>query len=410
MNEQEKLLLFLEHILMECDGEQIDTSEYSEGYHELAQALNETSKYIFDAHAFALDIADGNLEGDAPPKENMLSGPFRALRSSLLHLTWQTQRVAAGDYRQHVDFLGDFAESFNRMISQLEFREHQLTEAADRESQRANELHNNNELLMSITELVDDWIIMIDQDSPTPSFLNNAARYGIKDYELTLSEVCTRLVENRRGPSDQKWDLILCNPKPGLEPLEFSVSMYPIHRSSCIATLYILRDTTQQRRKMREMEILIYCDPATRLYNRRYCLQLLDALLRKKERFSLCFIDLNNLKFINDHFGHESGDEYILLVADSIRQILRQDDVICRFGGDEMVSILRECTSLHALHRMEDVQRSIVALGKEKGWDTSISYGIVQIDGTELLTSHELIKRADKRMYEFKTDYKRNDE
>ena len=67
---------------------------------------------------FAITLANGDLAQDAPPGVHLL-GPLKHLQSSLRHLTWQTQRVAAGDLDQHVDFLGEFSDSFNQMIQAL---------------------------------------------------------------------------------------------------------------------------------------------------------------------------------------------------------------------------------------------------------------------------------------------------
>ncbi len=67
---------------------------------------------------FAIALANGDLAQDAPSGAHLLD-PLKHLQSNLRHLTWQTQRVAAGDLDQHVDFLGEFSNSFNQMIQAL---------------------------------------------------------------------------------------------------------------------------------------------------------------------------------------------------------------------------------------------------------------------------------------------------
>ena len=68
---------------------------------------------------FAIALATGDLAQDAPPGTHLID-PLKHLQSNLRHLTWQTQRVAAGDLDQHVDFLGEFSNAFNQMIQALQ--------------------------------------------------------------------------------------------------------------------------------------------------------------------------------------------------------------------------------------------------------------------------------------------------
>ena len=67
---------------------------------------------------FATALGNGNLRQDPPSRAHLLD-PLKQLQSNLRHLTWQTQRVAAGDLEQRVDFLGDFSRAFNQMIEAL---------------------------------------------------------------------------------------------------------------------------------------------------------------------------------------------------------------------------------------------------------------------------------------------------
>ena len=70
-------------------------------------------------------LAKGNLEVEIP-RNNLLVSPFKQLKSSLMHLTWQTQQIAAGDYKQRVDFMGKFSDAFNSMVNSLDESRKQL--------------------------------------------------------------------------------------------------------------------------------------------------------------------------------------------------------------------------------------------------------------------------------------------
>ena len=94
---------------------------------QLAQLLNELFAYLREIQEFILPLSRGNLDNVKPPqKRNFLSSPFKELHSRLLHLTWQANQVAQGDYSQRIDFMGDFSDAFNCMIQSLHQHEQEL--------------------------------------------------------------------------------------------------------------------------------------------------------------------------------------------------------------------------------------------------------------------------------------------
>lgn len=99
---------------------------------ELCEVVNWLIGSFNDTHGFIQALAEGNLEVSAPPR-NLLVSRFKQLQASLLHLTWQTGQIAAGDYSQRVYFMGEFSSSFNAMVEALE--EKRRTETLLRETQ-----------------------------------------------------------------------------------------------------------------------------------------------------------------------------------------------------------------------------------------------------------------------------------
>lgn len=97
---------------------------------------------------------------------------------------------------------------------------------------------------------------------------------------------------------------------------------------------------------VRSLEKRAIGDTATQLYNKEYFRQRLNDELRRAVRYSqpisVVMIDMDNLKKINDTFGHPVGDEALKAIAAAIRHTCRQSDVPCRYGGDEFVVILPE--------------------------------------------------------------------
>ncbi|OWL91479.1 diguanylate cyclase [Halopseudomonas aestusnigri] len=108
----------------------------------------------------------------------------------------------------------------------------------------------------------------------------------------------------------------------------------------------VVRDITEEKRSVRELEQRAHQDPLTGLPNRLMLEQrLVEALARaraRQTRLALVFIDLNQFKAINDQLGHASGDEVLLTVAQRLRSAVRSSDMVARLGGDEFVVLLEE--------------------------------------------------------------------
>ena len=95
---------------------------------EISQLSGMTNKLISmfkEIKETVIPLSQGDLDVDIP-KHNLLASPFKQLKSSLQHLTWQTQQIAAGDYKQRVDFMGSFSTAFNSMVSSLDESRNQL--------------------------------------------------------------------------------------------------------------------------------------------------------------------------------------------------------------------------------------------------------------------------------------------
>ena len=95
---------------------------------KFAEAINQLIIFMEEIHQFINPLARGQLSDVKWSPKNFLASPFKELHSHLSHLTWQAKQVAAGDYGQRVDFMGEFSEAFNFMIIALERNERMLRE------------------------------------------------------------------------------------------------------------------------------------------------------------------------------------------------------------------------------------------------------------------------------------------
>jgi len=147
-------------------------------------------------------------------------------------------------------------------------------------------------------------------------------------------------------------------------------------------------------------------DELTGLHNRRGFVSLAEQHLklssRQRVRSTLIFMDVDNLKYINDNFGHREGDYALQQIAGLLRECFRQSDIIGRLGGDEFCVLLSHASEMaeflvrerlsHLIGRNNRNSRRVYAL--------SVSLGIVNVAGHRELAQQ--ISRADALMYEHK--------
>lgn len=152
-------------------------------------------------------------------------------------------------------------------------------------------------------------------------------------------------------------------------------------------------------------------DPLTGIPNRRsVALELKRALAnasRQKQLVHVGFIDLDGFKAINDQYGHDAGDRFLIEIARRMTGGMRDGDFIARYGGDEFVFFSsgmptaadRERGAIQ--HRLQQLTRGIFCIGVESLEYAGASVGVVTSDAQDV-DSEALISRADTAMYEDK--------
>lgn len=155
----------------------------------------------------------------------------------------------------------------------------------------------------------------------------------------------------------------------------------------------------------------VITDPLTGLYNLRYFRGALDSELERTLRTtlptSLMMIDLDHFKQVNDVWGHEVGNQVLKLTARLIKQVTRQLDIQCRYGGEEFVVILPSTTLLLASQVAErlrkKIQQSEIVVG-DQTLNVTASIGVSVRLSHETGTASELIKAADACLYQAKAE------
>lgn len=167
--------------------------------------------------------------------------------------------------------------------------------------------------------------------------------------------------------------------------------------------LSALKNALVNQKKLAKM------DPLTGVANRRAFLESLSIEMNRSHRFKLPFsvmyIDLDNFKTINDHFGHSTGDTLLRSVAVTIKNNIRTIDVLARLGGDEFVILLPETGAESVCAVAHKLQVKLLTLMQKNEWRVTSSIGVITFNSPPFSVD-EVIKEADILMYCAKQDGK----
>nr|WP_255662667.1 EAL domain-containing protein [Acidovorax sp. D4N7] len=179
--------------------------------------------------------------------------------------------------------------------------------------------------------------------------------------------------------------------------------------------IVVSRDITERTRAEQQVQQLAYFDVLTGLPNRRQFLSIASRLIEDNSARdgygAVLLVDIDHLKMINDHWGHQCGDEVLKHVASRTSRVLDPRHVVARFGGDELIVVLNHLgpafeQAKHAAEKAcQDILGSIaepVAFDSRE-YHASVSIGVALFDG-DGRTMNEIISGADSAMYQAKND------
>lgn len=163
----------------------------------------------------------------------------------------------------------------------------------------------------------------------------------------------------------------------------------------------------EQERTRQRMAQKAYFDPGTGIHNRLYFEEYMQNALHQKQDFTLGYMDLDDLKSVNDRFGHNEGDNYIRNFVSVVRHQFRGTDLLARIGGDEFCIVVPACIGNIVANKLQEAER-IFATNNKKQYRASFSYGLIEVRGGEnTMTLDEIIQLADTRMYQCKRENKK---
>lgn len=149
-------------------------------------------------------------------------------------------------------------------------------------------------------------------------------------------------------------------------------------------------------------------DPLTRLYNKDIAHTIIERHLKKegqKQRHACFFLDIDDFKSINDTYGHQTGDDILFSVAQTLLHCFRETDIVARFGGDEFVVWIKDLPTVDIVRQKAEMLCSITAAGPNIPISLSIGIAWYPGDGT---TYTEVMQHADEALYRVKQSGKGN--
>lgn len=159
--------------------------------------------------------------------------------------------------------------------------------------------------------------------------------------------------------------------------------------------------------KVEELDRLAHRDPLVPLANRRGMLRHLETMIARHERHgapaAVLFVDLDDLKVLNDSFGHSGGDAALMQVAEKLVEGTRANDCVARLGGDEFCVLLDhadEASALETAERLVDRIASEDFMFEGLPMPLSVAIGVTLIQPGD--TPATVLARADKAMYRVK--------
>ena len=282
-------------------------------------------------------------------------------------------------------------------------------------------------IVQAVTDNLDDLVYISDLDTYRLKFISKSlARAVRREPEEILGEPCWRVLHrNQDGPCS------FCPlPKVREREQERKTGSYvwELHNKAT-GKWYMVKDSivgwidgfrahlgtfidiTYRKQYEEQLRHFAAVDAMTDVYNRKWGFGKLGDLFLSRSASAtpqtLCFIDVDGLKAVNDRLGHALGDEMIVNTVRVVYSAIRKEDFICRWGGDEFILFLN-CDMEDAQRVLEKIQFAIEHFNITSGkpYRLSISTGLVDFHD-EYESLDELIGEADKLMYENKVRRKK---
>ncbi|MDR1440577.1 MAG: GGDEF domain-containing protein [Clostridiales bacterium] len=371
---------------------------------------------------FLQALCQGDLDAQVPGRRNYIAAPLKELHTQLASLTWSMEQLAKGNVVSRLYYRGTLFESFNSLIQKIAVLANDESasqksavdpKAAQWEwsvnSWRYHQILSAlNNLRIMVFEVAKDGKVVY-ANRPAREYLGDVTHLfdadgGFGQREIRVLEQYLAQVSNDGASfplfkelydeASESWYKITSDK---IQLSDFSVNF-----------LHMVDNISEWKQNESHLKKTATTDPLTGIYNRGFGLQTLEeALFAAKSGVPSCaaFIDLDNLKVINDLYGHNGGDLALRTIADVLASSVRDNkDSVCRFGGDEFIIVFKNCTKPFAEKAVSRMSDKLDELNQSDyaDFNISFSYGIVEIDAKSDRTLQQVIERMDQEMYKRK--------
>ena len=284
------------------------------------------------------------------------------------------------------------------------------------------QLFFEKELAQTTLHSIGDGVITVDKNyliqtiNPIAEMLADVKKQNVigknilSIYEGESAKQRSKINDNLASSDIQRslFDFTLTKKDGAKHEVEHTIAPIIDPNSNILGAVIILRDVTDVRIMEKRLSYQASHDALTGLINRREFEVRLNQTIRNAQTedtsHSLCFLDLDKFKIINDTSGHAAGDEFLKQVSNTIQSLLRQTDVLARLGGDEFAIILDQCS----LQQAKNIGNEIIKKIKEtrfhwgnNSFETGASIGITPVSKLTVSPS-EVMSTVDAACYEAK--------
>ena len=237
-----------------------------------------------------------------------------------------------------------------------------------------------------------DWTIQGKTDMEIRKDIENAKRAYESDLQVIKDGKCKSYIIEENEDGQHEYLQII------KEPLKYADGRIR-------GIIALINNVTEQEEMKRKLEKLSYTDELTGVHNRAFFEEYIALISEESYPMGIISADCDNLKFINDNYGHMVGDEYIRMAVTFMKSIIPESSVICRTGGDEFIIFLPG-VGRDSVERYVNILNSMDNVFQVMGRNVEVSFGFSVIeDPGENVREH--IIESDEEMYKCKNGKKR---
>ncbi len=279
--------------------------------------------------------------------------------------------------------------------------------------------------VFDMTPLLEDFVVArVSQPYPVQLWDGETLLYRSPNWQPETTDRTLIVMEERIALDAARWTLQM---QPGSTRVVQTLSsvnvllvgLSAVAGAGVIVIVWILaartwilqravrQRTAALRRTMERLRQMAITDELTGLYNRRFFTQRWEWEYSRAKRYqrplACLMIDVNEFKQVNDRLGHHVGDLVLKQVAGELKSLLRQSDILARFGGDEFVIALPETSEVQALLVADKLRQLHISVpgGKGRMSPVSLSVGMSRLDQTAQ-SPEQLLQAADASLYTWK--------